>query len=68
MENVRKYIQDEFDRADSAYWDLYHKLQVEEKKLNQLQSEVQWIKIDMETRDNERKHFTKLLNELNEQT
>jgi len=68
MENVRQHLQSSFDEADKAYWDLYMKYEGAKKELQQLQSEVSWMAIDMEKLNNERKYFTKLLNELNNET
>jgi hypothetical protein len=65
MENVRKHLTEEHEKADNAYWELYGKLEDKKKALHQLQSEVKWMESDMAKYDGERKYFMKLLNELN---
>ena len=66
MENVRKHLQENHDKADKAYWDYFEKLEAKKIELSQVEHDVKWLTTDMEQADIKRKHFHKLLNELDE--
>jgi len=66
MENVRKHITEELERADSTYWDVYHRLEQKKMDLSEAQHDVIWLEKDLEKYENEKKYFMKLLNELDE--
>ena len=66
MENVRKHLLESFDEANDAYWNFYSKLDAKKRELSQVEHDVKWLTTDMEHTDIKRKHFEKLLNELND--
>lgn len=66
MDNVRKHLQENYDTAENAYWDFFEKLEAKKLELSQVEHDVKWLSTDMEHADIKRKHFQKLLNELNE--
>jgi hypothetical protein len=68
MEEVRKHLEAEQEKADNAYWEVYGRLEDKQRELNQLMADVQWMKNDMLKYDSERKYYQKLLNDLNNTT
>lgn len=64
MENIRKHLQENHDNADKTYWNLYEKLEAKKLELSQIEHDIKWLITDMEQADIKRKHFNKLLSEL----
>ena len=66
MENIRKHLQESFDSADNAYWELVSNLETKRIKLATLSNEINYLETDMLKLNKDRNYYQKLLNELNE--
>ena len=65
MSLVTKHLQEEFDNADNAYWELEERLSKYSKQLIELNRIVDNLIQEKATLDKERKYFQNLLNEIN---
>jgi len=65
MGEISKHIVENQERADNAYWDVYHRLEEKKKELNRLQHDVIWMEKDLEKLKDDKEYYQKLLNELN---
>lgn len=65
MSEVRKHIEENYERCESAYNDIYYRLDTKVKILNRLKQEVDLLKIDFENALAEKEYFYRMLNELN---
>ena len=66
MEEIKKHLEYEFNRADNAWWQSLSHLESKEDELKKLQIEVNFLKEDVEKYEKEKNYFNKLLTELNE--
>lgn len=65
MENVKKYLQENYDSASNLYFDCYSDLVDKKLKLTQLEKDVASLVSTLNRLDTERKYFETLLNEVN---
>jgi len=66
MEEIKKHLEYEFNRADNAWWRSLSHLESKESELNKLQNEINFLKEDVVKYEKEKDYFNKLLTELNE--
>ena len=66
MEEIKKHLEYEFNRADNAWWQSLNALESKRKELEKLQNEVKFLEEDVKKYEDEKNYFNKLLTELNE--
>ena len=66
MEEIKKHLEYEHNRADNAWWQSLTLLESKQNELNKLQIEVNFLEEDVKKYEKEKEYFNKLLTELNE--
>ena len=66
MENIKKHLQENYDRFDKLYWETYNQWETKNKKLVLLDNEVSSLENEVEDYKKEMKYYENLLKELQE--
>ena len=66
MEEIKKHLEYEHNRADNAWWQSLSHLESKRKELKKLQIEIGFLEEDVTKYEKEKNYFNKLLTELNE--
>jgi hypothetical protein len=66
MEEIKKHLEYEYNRADNAWWSSLSSRDSKKEELKKLQIEVSFLEEDVKKYEKEKEYFNKLLTELNE--
>lgn len=64
MEEIKKHLEYEFNRADNAWWDSLNRLNSKNEEFKKLQDEIKFLEEDVKKYIDEKAYFQKLLDEL----
>jgi cell division protein FtsB len=66
MEEIKKHLEYEYNRADNAWWESLTRFDSKKEELKKLETEIKFLEEDVKKYEDEKNYFNKLLTELNE--
>ncbi len=66
MEEIKKHLEYEHNRADNAWWQSLTHLESKREEFKKLETEIKFLEEDVKKYEDEKNYFNKLLTELNE--